>query len=243
MNRSALRTATSLFLLFGVLSSSAWRHYLWVTLDPKSGEHGTVNVYYEGGPSPGDGQYLDRFIQRSKTWVRTPDADRPVELKLKETKSPGKRWLSASLTAAGPRSIESFGTFGVYRYGETDVLLHYYARHFDVSSMNELLKLGRAEQLDLDVVPQPADNRAGFQVLWKGKPAAGRPVAVRGPAGFSAELTTDEAGRVHFEPGAKGRYTLRTSVEQKETGRDNDQEFQLIRHHGTVLINLPLDQK
>lgn len=240
MNRSVLRATTSLFLLVGVLSSSAWSHYLWVVVDAKSGEHGTVNVYYEGGPGPGDGQYLDRFIQRSTTWIRTADADRPAELKTKETKSPGKRWLSAPLPSGGPRSIESSGTFGVYRYGDTDVLLHYYGKNFDVRSGDELKKLGRAEQLDLDVVPQAVDGRAGFQVLWKGKPATGRPVAVRGPGGFKAQLTTDDEGRVHFEPKGKGRYTLRTSFEQKETGTDKGQEYQLIRHHATVLINLPV---
>tara|TARA_R110002072_G_scaffold303140_1_gene495574 strand:+ start:50097 stop:50906 length:810 start_codon:yes stop_codon:yes gene_type:complete len=243
MNRSVLRAATSLFLLFGVLSSSAWSHYLWVVLDKKSGEHGTVNVYYEGGPAPGDGQYLDRFIRSGKTWIRTLAAGRPAELKMQEAKSPGKRWLSASLTSDGPRSIDSYGKFGVYRYGKTDVLLHYYARHFDVSSLDELMKLGRAEQLHLDIVPQLIDDGLGFQVLWKGKPVAGRPVAVRGPGGFNANLTTDEKGHVHFELKGQGRYTLRTSVEQKETGTDDGEEFQLVRHHGTALINLPVHKK
>ncbi|MDA0283761.1 MAG: hypothetical protein O3B86_10440 [Planctomycetota bacterium] len=243
MNRSVYRTATSLFLLFGVLSSSAWSHYLWVGLDPKSGEHGTTNVYYEGGPGPGDGQYLDPFIQRGKTWLRTLGADGPAELKMNETKSPGKRWLSVALTAGGPRSIESYGKWGVYRYGTTDVLLHYYAKHFDVSSVDELTKLGRAEQLNLDVVPELADDGAGFRVLWKGKPAAGRPVAVRGPSGFNANLKTDEEGRVRFETKSKGLYTVRTSVEEKETGTDDGKEFQLIRHHGTVVLNLPVNQE
>lgn len=243
MNRSVLRAATSLFLLFGILSSPAWSHYLWVSLDSKSGEHGTVNVYYEGGPGPGDGQYLDPFVQRGKTWIRVPGADGPAELKMKETKSPGKRWLSAPLTASGPRSIESYGKWGVYRYGKTDVLLHYYAKHLDVGSQEDLIKLGRAKQLHLDVVPQRVDDGAGFQVLWKGKPAAGRPVAVRGPGGFNAKLTTDKHGSVQFKPGGKGRYTLRTSVEQKETGTDDGKDFQLIRHHGTVLVNLPVNQK
>lgn len=240
MNRSLFRVAMSLFLLVGLLSSSAWSHYLWVVLDSKSGNNGTVNVYYEGGPGPGDGQYLDRFIKRSRTWIRTIDAVRPAELKMKETTSPGKRWLSSALPANGPRSIESAGTFGVYRYGETDVLLHYYGKNFDAGSQEELAKLGRAEQLDLDIVPHPADDGAGFQVLWKGQPVAGRPVAVRGPGGFKAQLKTDDKGRIQFKPEKKGRYTLRTSVEQKETGTDNGQEYQLIRHHGTALINLPV---
>lgn len=243
MKRSVLRPVVSLFLLFGVLTSSAWSHYLWVALDAKTGEHGTTNVYFEGGPGPGDGQYLDPFIQRGTTWLRTLDAEKPAELKMEVAKSPGKRWLSAGLPAGGPRSIESYGKWGVYRYGKTDVLLHYYAKHFETSSFDELTKLGRAEQLTLDVVPELVDGNAGFQVLWKGKPAAGRPVAVRGPSGFKASLKTDDEGRVHFETKNKGRYTLRTSVEEKETGTDDGKDFQLIRHHGTVVLNLPVNQE
>jgi hypothetical protein len=243
MKRSFLRPAVSLFLLTGLLVSSACSHYLWVSIDPKAGEQGTTNVYFEGGPGPGDGQYLDPFIQRGTTWIRTLDADKPSELKMETTKSPGKRWLSASLSAGGPRSIESYGKWGVYRYGKTDVLLHYHAKHFDVSSFAELTKLGRAEQLDLDVVPELVDGQVGFRVLWKGKPAAGRPMAVRGPGGFKASLKTDEEGRIHFETEKKGRYTLRTSVEEKETGEFEGKEFQLKRYHATVVLNLPVSQE
>ena len=42
------------------LISGASAHYLWVTIDKKAGDNGTTNVYFEGGPSAGDGQYLDR---------------------------------------------------------------------------------------------------------------------------------------------------------------------------------------
>ena len=84
------------------------------------------------------------------------------------------------------------------------------------------------------VLATPADGE-GLRALL-----VGRPVAVRGPGGFNAKLTTDKEGRIHFEPKGKGRYTLRTSVEEKETGTDDGEEFQLIRHHATALVNLPV---
>lgn len=101
-------------------------HYLWVTISTKSGEHGTTNIYFEGGA--GDGQYLDPFVEHGKTWIRTVAKSKPVLLKTSDTKENGKRWLSASLTATAPRSVDSCGKWGVYKYGDTDVLLHYYAR-------------------------------------------------------------------------------------------------------------------
>jgi len=53
MKRSVIRPAASLFILTGVLVSSACSHYLWVSIDPKAGEHGTTNLYFEGGPGLG----------------------------------------------------------------------------------------------------------------------------------------------------------------------------------------------
>lgn len=238
MTRSLIRPAATVALLATALATPAWSHYLWVTIDAKTGDNGTTNVYFEGGPGPGDGQYLDPFVEHGKTWIRTVDKDRPAEVKMEVAMSPGKRWLSGSLPAAGPRSIESYGKWGVYRYGKTDVLLHYYAKHFDAESANDLEKLGRADQLDLDIVPVASGENPGFRVLWKGEGVAGRPVAVRGPGGFKASLTTDEAGNVQVKADKKGRYTLRTSVEEQEGGTDDGKDYQKIRHNITAVINL-----
>ncbi len=241
MQLSLIRPVASLILLTIFLASPAWSHYLWVALDAWSGEHGATNVYFEGGPGPGDGQYLDPFIERGTTWLRTLESDRPTELKMEVAKAPNKRWLSAVLPEGGARSIESYGKWGVYRYGKTDVLLHYYAKHLDVSSTDELQKLGRAKQLDLDIVPVTTDDGVACRVLWNGGPVAGRPVAIRGP-GVKENLKTDEDGRVTFTAEKKGRYTIRTSVEEKKTGKFEDKDYQLIRHHGTVVLNLPIGE-
>ena len=45
------------------LTSSAFAHYLWVTIDAKSGEHGTTNIYFEGGAGSGNGQYNDPIVK------------------------------------------------------------------------------------------------------------------------------------------------------------------------------------
>lgn len=227
-------------VLLAVFASPACAHYLWVTIDAKSGEHGTTNIYFEGGPAAGDGHYLDQLIPRGKTWIRTLGQSEPVELKVADTKKGDKRWLSAPLTAAGPRSVDSAATFGVYRYGQTDVLLHYYARNLEVDDHDDLHELGRAKQMLLDIVPHDEESSLQLTVLWQGKPAAGRKVSIRGPGGFKENLTTDASGNVKFEPQGKGRYTFRTDVEEKKGGTDKGQTYQLIRHHGTLIMNLPL---
>lgn len=226
---------------FLALSSTANAHYLWVKAEAKPGEHGTAHVYYEEGPAPGDGQYLDPFVQRGTTWIRTVKSSQPTLLKMVETKLPGKRWLSAELPAAGPRSIDSYGKWGVYRYGNTDVLLHYYARFLDAQDHDDLHELARAEQMALDIVAH--DNKEGVRltVLWQGEPAAGRQVIVRGPKGAKTEtLATDEAGKVSYKVEVKGIYSFRTNIEEKKGGKEDDKEYQLTRHHGSLTMQLPL---
>ena len=211
-----------------------------MTIDAKSGEHGTKNICFEGGPGAGDGQYLDPFVEHGKTWIRTLGQSKPTELKVQDTKKTSKRWLSGAITAAGPRSIDSYGKWGVYRYGETDVLLHYYARHLEVDDHDDLHELGSAKQMMLDIVPHDDEGAMQLTVLWKGEPAVGRPLSVRGPGGFKVNLKTDASGRVRFDAKGQGRYTFRTNVEEKKEGTDNGKTYQLIRHHATLIMNLPL---
>ena len=235
-----LTSFTAWFVILVVFASPAAAHYLWVTIDAKSGEHGTVNVYFEGGPGAGDGQYLDPFVERGTTWIRTLNASEPAVLKVEDTQQAGKRWLSGALTAPAPRSIDSYGKWGVYRYGDTDVLLHYYARNLDVDDHDDLHELARAEQMTLDIVPHDEQEAMQLTVLWQGKPAIGRSVSIRGPGGFKANLKTDSSGRVRVEAKTKGRYIFRTSVEEKQDGTFDGKPYQEIRHHGTLIMNLPL---
>ena len=92
---------SALLLNIALLWQVASAHYLWVAVDSKTGEHGTVNVYFEGGPGPGDGQYLDPFIKRGKHWIRTAEEPKASELKLDVAEKPKSRWLSRKLAQRG----------------------------------------------------------------------------------------------------------------------------------------------
>lgn len=230
-------SATVLAGLF--FTSSAFAHYLWVTIDAKSGEHGTTNIYFEGGAGPGDGQYNDPFVKRGKTWIQTLNSEEPAEIKMADTKKPGKRWLSAKLPKSGPRSVTSYGKWGVYRYGKTDVLLHYYSKLIDADSSKDFYQLARSKQLSLDVVPVQVESGYALQVFWKDKPVEGKTVQIRGPKGFKATPKTDKDGIVKFEAEVTGRFTVKTTVEQKEEGEFEEKSYQLIRHNYTMLLTFP----
>lgn len=227
-------------LVVSLSITAAKAHYLWVVIDAKSGDHGAANIYFEEGPAPGDGEYLDPVVERGTTWIRTVDKIKPAVVKTVEKKESGKRWLSAPLMTSVSRSVDSYVQWGVYRYGKTDVLLHYYARSLDVRDHDDLHTLARAEQMDLDLVLHEHDGSVEVKVVWKGKPVTNRRIQVVGPKRFKASLTTDEKGTASFKPTGKGTYRLKTSVEEDRGGTADGKEYQKIRHTATMLIALPL---
>ena len=204
----------------------------------RRGESGTANIYFEEGPAAGDGHYLDHFTGPSRTWIRTVESSKPQLVQTSDICEEKKRWLQAALPAVGPRSIDCYGKYGVYNYGKTKVLLHYYARYLDVGTAKDLHELSRAEQMDLDIVLQLRKDESELTVLWRGKPASNRTVYVRGPKKLRKNLKTDEKGSVRFTPENAGRYTFRTSAEKATPGRDGDEEYSLIRHNGTLVMTL-----
>ncbi len=224
------------------LSPGALAHYLWVTVDAQEGDHGTAEIHFEETPSAGEGRYLDRFAETLKTWVRTIDHAEPGMIATRDVRKDGKRWLTARLRAGPPRSIDTYGRFGVYAYGKTNVLLHYYARNLEVRSHEDLHELGRAEHLDLDIVPHDEESEVELTVLWKGRPAAERRVHILGPKRFRKTVRTDAEGRARFAPDEAGSYTFRTSVEQPIAGREGGRTYALIRHNLTMIMTLPLEK-
>jgi len=67
-------------------------------------------------------------------------------------------------------------------------------------------------------------------------------VYFRGPEKFRQNIKTDGKGCVRFTPVTSGRYTLRTSVEEPTPGREGDQDYALIRHNCTLIMQLPLEK-
>lgn len=220
-------------------------HYLWIL--PQTNDKGErlANVYFEEGPHPGDGYYLDPFVKDCKVWLRTQDKDGVTTITMKEhfgkKKVRGKktRWLISKEEIPSPCAIDSYGKFGVYRYpNKLDVLLHYNARHLDVKSGQQLQAWARAEHLDADIVPGMIKNGVELQVLWKGKPAGVRTLKVRGP--IAKNVRTDKDGKVQVALSKPGLYRFQSYIELKEPGKENGKAYSVIRHHCTISMRWPL---
>lgn len=238
-----LRHVSAFLLILTVSAPSTYAHYLWVIVDGKAAEQGAARIYFEHGPGPGDGHYLDPILKSNKTWVRTVEQPVGKLTSVNDINEEKRRWLQASLSEEAPRSIDTYSKFGVYRYGKsTDVLLHYYARMLDVNAHEDLHELARAEQMALDIAPHDFGQQMTLTVRWHGKPVNDRLVHIRGPKGFRKNLKTDADGNVKFKIENEGRFTFRTSVEEDKQGTDDGKEYVLIRHHATLVMQLPLEK-
>ena len=235
-----LPSLLSFFSLLG-LCTSASAHYLWVRVEGNADGNTTANVYFEELPYPGDGHYLAPFVKRGKTWVRTAKEDRK-ELPIKEINLEKKkqRWLQSELKNSQPGSIESYGKWGVYQYGKTYVLLHYYARTLTGTSTEEINKLAKAPQMKADLVPHLSGQSVTLTLLWDGKPVPNRTVYIRGPKRFRQNVKTDKEGQVTFKAEGEGIYALRSSVEFKESGTFEEKAYTVIRHNTSLVLSLPL---
>ena len=99
--------------------------------------------------------------------------------------------------------------------------------------MTRFMSLGRAEQMDLDLVPHDVGNKVELTLLWKGEPVKNRMVFIRGPERFRQNMKTDERGRVVFSPESPGQYTFRSSKEEMESGEESGERVQIdsSQHH------------
>ncbi len=237
-HRNATLLALSAWICIG---TTAGAHYLWISVDREPGEMKGTNVYFEEAAKPGDGHYLDHFLGTSDVWIRTMDQPAPDAIKAKEVKAGDNRWMRVALPKSKEYSVDAYGKFGVYEYGTTKVLLHYYARNLCVESHDAMHELGRAEQMDLDLVPHDHGAQIEFTLLWKGKPAPDRMVFVRGPNGLRQNVKTDSKGKIELELPSQGRLTLRSSVEFPTPGKENGEAYEAIRHNITLVM--PLDRK
>jgi len=229
-------------ILLTICCDRATAHYLWVVVDNTQESDNVANVYFEESPRAGDGHYLDHFLGSSKVWIRTLERPDPDPVTASEVKKEKNRWLQVALPLASEYSVDSYGKFGVYAYGQTKVLLHYYARNLVAASHDAIHELGRAEQMDLDLVPHDLGKKLEVTLLWKGEPVAERMVFVHGPKGFRKNIKTDDRGRIQLQSLDSGRYTFRSSVEEPTAGMENGERYELIRHHITLAMQFPLGE-
>ncbi|WP_419190005.1 hypothetical protein [Stieleria marina] len=236
MNRLVSRGLAAIACL--CIAATANAHYLWISVAREPAENAGTHIYFEEAARPGDGFHLDHFLGKSNVWIRTLEDPAPAPVQAIEVKQRDKRWMRVALPSADEYSVDAYGKFGVYAYGQTNVLLHYYARSLSVTSHDAMHELGRAEQMDLDLVPHDVGNQFEFRLLWKDEPVADRMVFVRGGNGFRKNVKTDAKGRVKLERPSTGTLTLRSSVEFSTPGEEGGESYEKVRHNITLVLSM-----
>ena len=230
----------SRWLLFAAVAflagQSAQAHYPWIKIDQKQGKHGTVLFYFEHGAKPGDGAYLDPFIERGTFWLTTAGGE-SKEIELADTKEEKLRWLQTELEQASPRCIDLYTKWGVYRYGQTDTLLHYYARSIDARDAGDVAKLAESKNLKLQLQPQLQGGELTVRVTWDGEPLAKQQINFRSPT-VAKNFTTDDSGVAIMPINRAGNYALRTKLLKKEGGEFLDKEYAEVHHHSTLTMHI-----
>lgn len=226
-------TFSVICLLLATGTSKA--HYLWIVAD--SLENGRyAQLYFEEGPGPSDGRYLDPFVKNGKMWLRTPQQTEPKVLSMTEVKKQSKRWLRSQATVPESCGLESYGKFGVYKYGKTPVLLHYNARYLAVAP-EHLPALARAKHLELDIIPTLTEKGVSLNVLWQGQPVRNRTVKVRGP--LNRSYSTDKNGQTDITLNKPGLYHFHCNIVLNQSGEDAGTAYNEIHHHATLSILVP----
>tara|TARA_R110002049_G_scaffold4601_5_gene32223 strand:+ start:315423 stop:316157 length:735 start_codon:yes stop_codon:yes gene_type:complete len=225
------------------IAASANAHYLWVSVDRAPDASAGTNIYFEEAAKPGDGHYLDHFLGKSEVWIRTIEQPSPAPIAAEEVNAGDNRWMRVALPDSEEYSVDAYGKFGVYAYGTKKVLLHYYARNLRVESHDAMHELGRAEQMDLDLVPHENGGEIEFTLLWKGESVADRMVFVRGPNGLRKNMKTDAKGKIELELPSKGELILRSSVEFSAPGEESGEAYESIRHNITLVMPLETETR
>ena len=219
-------------------TSQAAAHFVWVDIVPT--EKGpTAQVWFSETPEAGSAELVGK-IAKAKAWVRGIGAEsKPLELAVEKNEETGA--LVAKLEQGAPLSVEADFEYGVFKRGETSLLLHYYAKHLAGRNVADLAAIGRATELPLDIVPSVEGDKLRVSVSWQGKPAAGAEVFALDAAGEPQKYTTDEQGQaeVAIRP---GHQAIRARVvDASNQGEKNGQAYSQAWHIATLTFDVPTE--
>ena len=239
VNRRLPLLALGLFATLVAGAAPAAAHFVWITTLRAEGDGLAAHVWFSETAEPGSARLIAK-IAHTEAWSRTPASSEREKLALKPISDDAGGALVGLVGAKPPLAVEAVCRYGVFSRGDRALLLNYYARHLEVRTAAELAALARADQLDLDIVPQLDGDQAKLSVLWKGKPAVGAEVVVHLPGGGEQELKTDDKGLVAFDATRAGAYAIRAKfVEPDSAGEHNGNAYAEAWHITTLTLVFP----
>ena len=226
-----------LVLLVGVLSwgqgaASARAHFLFIQVGPhaEAGRH--VEVFFSEQATAGDPKFVAK-VAHTELW-RQDEPGKFVPL----TVNRGADRLRAYLPSGPSVSVVGRCEYGVLKRDKS-FLLRYYPKAVS-GKPDDLAKLGRYEQIPLEIMPTFSKDSVTLTALRDGKPLANAVLTTIDADLGNEELTTDAVGQATWQPKTPGQYAVYVKHVVPQAGTSNGESYDEIREFATLAFDWPL---
>ncbi len=222
-----------LILQCGWLTTTVQAHFLFIQVGPHAEAGRSVEVFFSERATAGDPKFVAK-VAHTELWLQDePGKFTPLTL------NRGTDRLRAFLPSGKSVSVVGRCEYGVLKRDKS-FLLRYYPKAVS-GNPDEVAKLGRHEQIPLEIMPTFAKDSITLTVLRNGQPLPNAILTTIDSDLSNEELKADAAGRATWKLTKPGQYAVYVKHVVPESGTKNDQTFDEIREFATLAFDWPLD--
>lgn len=218
-----LRTYAVAIVASLLACSCAEAHFLWIVTDAAKG---VAKVYFSEGAEPDDPDLLDKVAGVKLLSFAGRDKVNEVAVQ--------KQGDALTTSVGKALTVGLSHRYGVLERGGEKFLLAYHATSHASPIAADWKRAG--DRVPLEIVPSPKGSQITLQVLWNGKPVADAQIVAGGVGLTKVEGKTDAEGKFVVEPKQAGLLHARAKYVEMETGKQDDQAYDTIRHWTTVTL-------
>jgi uncharacterized GH25 family protein len=234
------------FILFILVSSNAFAHYIWIESpnESKVNKEVTIKIYY--------GEYNEsvREIKGGKLeevngitfWTIAPNGkkqelsvsmqDKYYQIKF-TPKTKGTYTLIATNTERNVMDLTRYN-IGIVRP------IYYASKQINIDGPSKIGK--NLSYPQLIIVPYFSNDKLkpSFQVLFNNKALVNTTLTVHAPKEWSKEYKTDNKGVFTINPVCNGLYVIECIYKEEKHGSFKSEKFEAIRHRATNTFHVNL---
>ncbi len=206
-------------------------HFIFAVAEPAE-QPKVVKIYLSELAEPDDPDLL-KNIENAQAWVTT-DRDK---LKALDLKIEGDALVGHLPESDVGGAIIVNQTYGVMSRGPEPFLLKYYAKVYTNTLPGNWSKVGKKNELPLEIVPEAKGNEVSFKVLWEGKALPGAQVTVESPVlADKLQGDSDEKGIFKAKLEKAGLYSVRARHTDSTAGELDGKAYKATRHYSTLTL-------
>jgi uncharacterized GH25 family protein len=198
-------------------------HFIWIV--PDGLEAAAAKVVFSEDLQPDDAVPIERIAA-----TKISQRDAAGKVTPLETKKGDHAYL-VGLPGTGASVVGGVCEYGVLQRGDSKpFLLAYYPKFV----RGEVASARPWDMLPLEIVALGADR---YQVLFRGKPAAGAEVVVLAPGAKEKEtIKAGAEGEFKTASAARGLYGIRARHIEARAGELGGKKYEEVRHYATLVF-------